>query len=497
LRLFARTPNLIRVLSEQRVLAMLLAGTVAAVLGWNLPRYAPVLVAGSVLVALFGVLDWFRPWWATWLYVGTLVLVPGYVGVSLGSFGDWTPAHVLGLISLAVLVARRGIHPTRWTVLDCSVFGYLLATAVPFVFKGLAPTWVFKYMLFTVIQYGAPYVILRSISTDRRAIERLIQVIVFWASVVSVFAVAETISGLNPFTHLEPAIFSNEIWSDPVFRGDAHRATVSFSHPIALGMFAALVLPLGVWLAQRWRGRRSWIMWSGTISVASTLLLTLSRGPWLGALVAFVIPATLQPTGKRRAAGFVVVLVLACGALYASGLTPITQLIDDSFDPTSAAYANIVYRQNLPSLVLDAWQRSMLIGYSDYNANGAFPAGISIDNFYLASLILTGVLGLGGFVVVAAAALQRLWKIARDPCIADSTTTSLAAALLGVFAGQLLILATVAMIGSGAQVFWGFLGVAAGFWGHAEARTTANAAAAPEPVHPALVRCSNRPLTAP
>jgi hypothetical protein len=436
----------------------------AVLIGTWLPRQSVVLVAATALVATFAALAIARPWVAIWVYLGVLVLSPNYVGVSLGSIGDATLTRVLGLAIALVLVYRKGFRPAAWNPVDWCFALYLLASTLPDMLKGDSASYTLRLLVWSGLDYGVPYLVLRTAASNLASARRVLRMFAFWAIVIALFAIAEVVSGTNLFTGVGPQLSAASLWSEGVVRAETLRAQVSFSHPISLGMYAALLLPLALWLTRWSRGRQRTFAVLAAVAVGATLLATLSRGPWLGALIALVLTIPFQPQLSRRSTA-VTFGAIAIGviAIYLSGATPLTQIITDSFNPTTDAYGNILYRQSLTEVILPVWSRSPWIGYPDYLAGGAFSSSFSIDNHYLATLIVQGALGLVAFLLVVAAALWTCWSATRyrDK---RSAERDLAATMLAVLLGQLVILGTVAMIGLGPQVFWGFVGFCAGAW---------------------------------
>jgi hypothetical protein len=443
--------------------AVVLIPTALLIGNW-LPHQSLVLLAATALVAAFAALTLARPWVAIWVYLGVLVLSPNYVGVSLGSIGDATLTRALGLALVLVLVYRKGIRPAAWNVVDWCFAAYLLATTLPEMFKGDSPSYTLRLLVWSGLDYGVPYLVLRTVASNLASARRVLRMFAFWAIVVALFAIAEVVSGTNLFTGVGPQLSAASLWSAGVVRADTLRAQVSFSHPISLGMYAALLLPLTLWLTRWSRGRQRTFAVVAAVAVGATLLTTLSRGPWLGALIALALSIPFQPEKSRRSTA-ITFGAIAVGVIgvYLSGATPLTQVIADSFNPTTDAYGNILYRQSLTDVILPVWSRSPWIGYPDYVANGAFPSFFSIDNHYLATLIVQGAVGLVAFLLVIAAALWTCWSAARYRHL-GAGERDLAGTMLAVLLGQVVILGTVAMIGLGPQVFWGFVGFCAGAW---------------------------------
>jgi O-antigen ligase len=301
---------------------------------------------------------------------------------------------------------------------------------------------------------------MRVASSDIGQVRRLLGMVTFWAVVIGALAMAEVALNYNPFFDLGPQLPSEELWMTVLYRGGGQRATASFSHPISLGMFAALLLPVAFWLAQHARSRsRTLLIGGGGLVIAAMLFATLSRGPWIGAFAALGIGLMIRP---RRPRGGRAALALAiCGlvALYLSGISPLTTIINDSFDPSTMDFSNFEYRQGLVPFVLDLWSRSPIFGYSDLSI-----AATSVDNYYLVLLLMSGAVGFLAFVGLMAVLVSRLLNVMRLRVASHDLGSDLAAMLLGAFIGQLLILGSVAMVGSAPYFFWGFAGLAAGAW---------------------------------
>jgi hypothetical protein len=420
---------------------------------------SPLLVLALVPLAAFVFVAFRWPWLALFIYVGALVLAPAYVGVVLGPFGAWTPTRVIGLIYAVVLVARSGFRPSAWNTVDVTLCVFLLLSSISLPLKGTGVTATMKAGMYTVLDYGVPYLVMRLASSDLQQTKRLISLLTFWAVIVGLLAVAEVVLGTNPFLDLGPQLAGEDVWTTVIYRGGGQRAQVSFSHPISLGMFAALTLPVSLWITQHAGSRRRALATgAGALVIAAMLFATLSRGPWIGGFCAVAIGLLLR-TGIPRTTRVLVALALCAPvAIYATGLTPLTGIVNASFDPSTAEFANIEYRQGLVPFVLDLWSRSPIIGYADLTATGT-----SIDNYYLALLLLSGLVGELAFGALLIALLQRLWRAARSSG-GSRLASDLALVLIAALIGQLVILAGVAMVGSGPYFFWGLIGIAAGKW---------------------------------
>jgi hypothetical protein len=445
---------------DRRWLAALLTVLAAIAVG-RLAASAPLGILILLVLGAFGWLAYRWPWVGVWLFVGVLALTPAYVGVVVGQFGAWTPTRALGAVYAIVIFARSGLHPSRWNALDVAFGVFLMASFLFFPLKGTGITASAKVGMYTALDYGVPYLLMRTYSSDMQSTLRLLGTVTFWAVVVGLFALIEEAFHYNPFLELGPVLSGEEQWTTVLYRGGGQRAVASFSHPISLGMFAALLLPVALWLAlQASSKRRMLTIAAGALVIAGMLIATLSRGPWLGALLAIVVALLIRPSSPRSGRIVLALGIAATWLLYASGISPLTTVINESFDPSTSDFANFLYRQGLIPLMLELWSHSPIIGFQDLSA-----AATSIDNYYLVQLVLNGLVGLLAFWGVMAAVGYRLWSVVRAPA---ATSTGMAAdcatILLGVLAGQLIVLASVAMVGSAPYFFWGFIGIVAGAW---------------------------------
>ncbi|WP_338748868.1 O-antigen ligase family protein [Janibacter alittae] len=91
------------------------------------------------------------------------------------------------------------------------------------------------------------------------------------------------------------------------------RAVGVFAQPNELGVFTAMLLPVAIALALARSGRQRLVASLGAASLASALVLTLSRGAWFGAAVG-VLVLLMQLPDRRRTAGTLAAGLAAMGA---------------------------------------------------------------------------------------------------------------------------------------------------------------------------------------
>jgi hypothetical protein len=133
-----------------------------------------------------------------------------------------------------------------------------------------------------VLGTALPYVVFRLFSRHADVRRLLAWVLVVASIPMSVIGLQERYGTPNPFFTLLPTGYQGDQWAHAELRGGGVRAEASFGHPIAFGMFLALVLVLAVALAMT--ERKGWhrLVALGAAGLALlALTATLSRGPLL------------------------------------------------------------------------------------------------------------------------------------------------------------------------------------------------------------------------
>ena len=194
---------------------------------------------------------------------------------------DGRPA---ALVDLCVDPGRVVANPAAWNRFDQSIMKALL--------------------LFTT--YILLVYLICSVFDSLEHTRRFISVLVALGTVVAGCAVVESATGYNVFdewlrTGLLSAIPRADIGE--IGRGGATRALASASHPIALGVLLAMLVPLAAYLAHR---DRRWLI--SVIVLPAGMLATVSRTPLIMLLVILLVLAFMRPAESVR---LVVVLGLA------------------------------------------------------------------------------------------------------------------------------------------------------------------------------------------
>jgi O-antigen ligase len=201
---------------------------------------------------------------------------------------------------------------------------------------------------------------------------------------------------------------------DTLERGDHLRARATFPHPIVLGTFVAMTMPLALSLLLVTRGRRKVAVGVGGVVMVAGLAVSLSRAPWLGALVGLAVFAGLSGLWRRWkpiGAAAAVLAVLVASPLGAPVRGAAVGLVRPE---TSQERFVVQVRVDLAKRIGGDGIRRPVSSSLDPADRPAFPAviqgrqvdlGQSIDNTYVREAAQTGLLGLLALVALLVAVL--------------------------------------------------------------------------------------------
>jgi hypothetical protein len=314
------------------------------------------------------------------------------------------------VVTLVLLPAAAACLPwVRATAIDVAFALYCLFLATStLVVMGGKPTAAGLALLTSVV---LPYAVFRCLALSVRVRRAVAWGMVGSALLLSGVGIAERLTDTNPFFTLVKPRYLAAIWAIPEHRFGSTRAEASFGHPIAFGMFLAVVTVLVLSLARE--GRHHALGLAATGLIVTGLLATLSRGP----IVAAGVGGLLWFVSRRRQLtprDVVVVLLMAAG-LFAvpAARETVTGLASSSFGNTSEA-SSADYRLTLLDVAREPSQFSMLGhtptrlgGQPDRTDRAGNKVG-SVDSEYIRLYLNNGLLTLLPFAVLALLLLAAL-----------------------------------------------------------------------------------------
>lgn len=235
--------------------------------------------------------------WQTWLGIalGGAALLP--TGVALGLLfllvpfwlGEWARSRLD-----PVPGRRRAAGLPRWLLVSFFAFMALVAGSVP---GSVRPRESLVEMVFWTA-YALGFLMGADAAREGRG-EEVAWPLVALASLAGVAGIWQYLSGWTP----------PQSWVDPRFEGEITRVVGTFTNPTFFAEMMGLALPVTAALALV---RRSWrerlVLIGFALFQAAGMLLSFSRGAWLGLMVSLAILAVLY---DRRLLAVGVVLALA------------------------------------------------------------------------------------------------------------------------------------------------------------------------------------------
>lgn len=355
-----------------------LAGAVAMCLGVAVAVEATVdvvlVLVGGAAIAVLAAL---RPM-ALAVLLGGMFLFPY----------TWSPASLplaqpvvlvalpAGLLAAAIIVRRGAL---RLNILDCCVIAIVGSAFLSELATGgnhLLTQHLVKTFLLGYLAY-------RLIFTCWPEMHERMELVLLWVGVVlSLLAIWEEVRGASPFANsslTNPALANHAI---TYLRAGAVRAEATFGQPIAFGSF--LIIPIVIAFARR--------RWTLFVLLAVAEVLTLSRGPYVAAIVAvFLFAAVTRHVGR-------VTVVAVAAVLVALFVGPVSHTLSASFSTGTTEAANAAYRSHLLETSLSNasfWGTPMVNSSQLFTTGGTF----QLSDVTSQIALMVGEQGLAGLTI--------------------------------------------------------------------------------------------------
>jgi hypothetical protein len=439
-----------------RIATLLSPAFIAISLGFAISAAPPTrvvaLVAGG-FAALYCLTNASR---TVIVLIPVALLVPAFLAVHLRSLPDQTPVRALVCLGCLALVASLGQSAKRLVLpraVRAIAIVYCVFLALAFVWHPSTATLRGSIAL-GVGAFVPALLVLWSVTSARRA-WALAAVLVCVLDVAALLGIFEEVRGVHLFGAHAGTFFHAD------GRSGWLRAQGIFPHPIVLGTALALTLPFAFACLLSSDGRLRWL---GRVSIpvhAAGLVVTVSRGPWIGAIVGVVVVAFLLRRRFVRQALALLAVVIAL--LLTPASATVGAALSSLWHPTDRREAYVVdYRKELLRQTVAEVRKHPFAAHLALNdqlllegtvGGNAVNLATSTDNTYAYYLLRLGVPGAALLVLLLIAIPLASWR--RLPS-ADSNLRPIAAAAIAAEVVLLVVGATVATLS------WEQLGVA--YW---------------------------------
>ena len=244
-----------------------------------------------------------------------------FTPLARGSVQDWAVSviHIVTLTALTAFLLERSLT-WKWkrikTPLDKPIFALLILVILSTIFSMHFRTSFQALMLF--VNYIVIFYLVIHTTRTRSQFRQLIYIIIGMATFLSFFGFLK-LFGISPFPW----------WNYTDLSQNSHRLASTFGNPDHLAGYMEMALPLilGLFLKD-YKGGRLFVMICLTILILAALILSLSRGGWIGSITCLIFMSFVLSTNRYfRHKGFLISMTvgLLAVALIVLSSTPVVE----------------------------------------------------------------------------------------------------------------------------------------------------------------------------
>lgn len=383
------------------------------------------------------------------VYIPVLLLCPDYyrwvvTGIPKPSLSE------AAILPVTAVLLVRGIR-WRFSIADFLVFGFafwLGFSEYQNVGYKEAQNLMFDMVTALLFPYLCAKVLIEPLGL-RAAFARSLVWPMFLVAILSVY---EFRMGVTPFRLLLDPLFPGQgLGWITTFRWGYARIAGPYSHAILAGIMLLCGWRLARWLEWNghWRPRLS--MWRHlpvskgrviSLGLFGGLLMTMSRGPWFGAVLAATIAAVGRSQRRKRAFALLGLGILLVGIPAGIGLYRYSAV--GRAGARSAEQETAAYRKELVEKYIDIALEKSVCGWgrSTWPKVAGMP---SVDNYYLLLSLMHGLPAVAFFVAITTTLTVRLISAGMREIPPRRPGSSLAFTLAGMYVGIAFAVGTVYM----------------------------------------------------
>lgn len=294
--------------------------------------------------------------------------------------------------------------------------------------------------IFIVTIYLLYYVSSRSVNS-RGAITDAMAAFCLACTIMAITAVFEALKHWPLYTILyskwDPAALIDQYLT----RGGSLRAEASAGHPLALGYLLAVALGFWLHLQSHLRGTAHKLL--VPTALCGGLIVTFSRGPWIGAIIIYVVYALLRRKRLSELFGAAAILLIALAVIAASPLGDrIMSMLP--FMGGKVGAGSLTYRELLAAR---CWQ--LILAHPFFGDQLAYlhmqdlrqgQGIIDIVNTYLFVTLFYGFVGIALFLGFMLMGLRKAWTARAAWRHSDPAAALIASSIAACIVGTLFML---------------------------------------------------------
>lgn len=381
----------------------------------------------------------------------------------LGVIKHFFAIHYLRLLSLVILLPaflalRKQASPTEKPMpADILLAAYIVLNLL-LQLNVDSFTNTLRFAFYAFIDVVLPYYVVSRSLKDLQGFRDALMSFVIAALVLALIGGFEFGKHWLLFSPLEEALGVQWGYGGYLERDESLRAQASTGQPIVLGYVMAVALGIFMFLQKSIPRRATWLL--ALLLLLAGLIVPLSRGPWIGAVVMLVVFVATGPRAFSRLATLGLVGVLALPILLSTAAgekiinyLPFVGAVDDE---------TVTYRQRLIDISIEIITENPLFGSFDFllfleelrQGQGI----IDLVNSYLNIALASGLVGLSLFAAFFGLILKNVYKGMQGLNRGDERYL-LGRVLLASIVGILVIIFTVSSINVIPVIYWSAAGL--------------------------------------
>lgn len=395
---------------KERLLSAVFFGAAAGLLGgWVNPLFAPALIIG--FAAVFLVLKF--PSAGVFFVVFAAPVAPTMADVGLA---------LLSIFSLALYSVTHKGFKFKFDGIGFFIIVFLgvyaVAAITSFAMMNSFSIWAIYFVFISIY-----FVIINTVNT-KKLLMNLLTVFVLSGFLVCLYGVAQYVFGWD----------TAQAWMDEEMFSDIKmRIYSTLGNPNVLGEYILLVLPASVglmWVNKRFEAKVVYAAVSALMFGA--LILTFSRGCWIGIMAAAAIFITFA-AGKLWGLGLIALPIIPM-ILPESIINRFSSI--GNMEDSSTSYRVYIWMGTL-AMIKDFWLSGIGMGqkaftqvYPFYSYNGIVAP--HSHNLFLQILVESGIAGIAVFLIIAVLFLRRVMTGYQAGGKGDSLSTVMTALSAGI-----------------------------------------------------------------
>ena len=297
---------------------------------------------------------------------------------------------------------------------DLPVFLYLMLGATLF-FRAPSSTEAIRNCALLLLDTFLLYYVVSRTVQKAEELNKIFLAILFSAVMLSFLGILEETKRWTFYNHLEEALgLMSGGLGHPLGRSGIFRINGTFGHPIAFGFFLVIGIGSLIYLWEKETKKKPlWCVCLALLTLA--LVLTVSRGPWCGAAVLFMVWFLLLRPGKKTR----IAVALAGGLIFLipflAATSPGKKILGVLPYVGTQEQESVAFREDLLASGIETVKKNPWFGSTDFYESEEMKkleAGglIDITNTFLGVALNFGLVGLSLFFLIFAVVLKSVFR---------------------------------------------------------------------------------------